>query len=89
MANFGDACTPERLVGLYREMDRALLLAASGPDTVAAVTQLAVAAVPGVEQASISEGCEGRFRTLASTGEVALRGDKISMNWDMGRAWTP
>jgi ANTAR domain/GAF domain len=84
VADFDDACTPERLVALYGEMDRALLVAASGGDTVAAVTQLAVAAVPGVEQASISEGREGRFRTLASTGEVALRGDKLQYELGYG-----
>lgn len=84
MAVFDDVCTPERLVGLYADMDRALLQAVSGGDTVAAVTQLAVASVPGVEQASISEGREGRFCTLASTGDVALRGDKIQYELGYG-----
>jgi ANTAR domain/GAF domain len=84
VADFDGECTPERLVALYGDMDRALLLAVSGGDAVAAVAQLAVAAVPGVEQASISEGRDGRFRTLASTGEVALRGDKIQYELGFG-----
>jgi hypothetical protein len=71
-------------VALYGEMDRALLQASRGGRTVAAVTELAVASVPGVEQASISEGREGRFRTLASTGDAALRADKIQYELGYG-----
>jgi ANTAR domain len=68
---------PQRLLGLYAEMNRTLLEPGQGADTVAAVTRLAVAAVPGVEQASISEGRNGRFRTVASTGDLATAADQI------------
>lgn len=65
------------MLGLYGDMDRALIEAARGQDTVYAITQLAVKVVPGAEQASISEGHEGRFRTLATTGDMATAGDRI------------
>jgi GAF domain-containing protein len=81
---FGDASTAERLLALYSDMDRTLLEATRDGDTVRAVTQLAVAAVPGVEQASISEGREGRFHTLASTGDIASTGDRIQYQLGTG-----
>jgi GAF domain-containing protein len=72
-----DTSAAERLVALYAGMDRALVEAARSQDPVQAVTELAVAVVPGAEQASISEGQAGRFRTLASTGDMASIGDRI------------
>jgi hypothetical protein len=63
-------------------MDRALLDAKA--DAVTAVTQLAVSVVPGVEQASVSEGRNGRFRTVASTGEIAMTGDRIQYELGSG-----
>jgi GAF domain-containing protein len=83
VADFVDV-SPERLVALYADMDRALLEAAHGPDTMSAVTQLAVAAVPGVEQASISEGRSGVFRTVTSTGDIATSGDMIQYQLGTG-----
>jgi GAF domain-containing protein len=74
--------SPERLVALYADMDRALRGNGDGLETIDAVTRLAVVAVPGVEQASISEGRNGKFRTVASTGEVATGGDLIQ--YEMG-----
>jgi hypothetical protein len=68
---------PERLVSFCADIDRALLLAEDGRDTMSALTQLAVAAVPGVEQASISERRSGEFRTVSSTGDIATAGDLI------------
>jgi GAF domain-containing protein len=68
---------PNRLLALYADMNRTLLEPGHGTDIMAAITRLAVAAIPGVEQASISEGRDGRFRTLASTGDIATIGDLI------------
>jgi GAF domain-containing protein len=82
-----DHTTPERLVALYGDMGRSLVRASRCGDAVAAVTavtELAVASIPGVEQASISEGRAGRFRTLASTGDLALTGDKIQYQLGSG-----
>ena len=77
-ASLDHPSTPEQLLVLYANMDRALLDAASnGQEALAAVTQLAVTMVPGVEQASISEGRHGVFRTAASTGDLATVGDQI------------
>jgi tetrahydromethanopterin S-methyltransferase subunit F len=67
---------------LYADMNRTLVEPGPGSDTLAAVTRLAVAAVPGVEQASISEGRNGRFRTIASTGDMATAADQIQ--YEMG-----
>jgi GAF domain-containing protein len=75
---------PQRSLALYAEMNRTLLAPGQGPDTLAAVTRLAVAAIPGVEQASISEGRNGRFRTLASTGDVATVADHIQYELGTG-----
>jgi GAF domain-containing protein len=77
VVSVGDPSSPERMIELYGDMDRALLDAARSQDTVPAIAQLAVAKVPGAEQASISEGHDGRFRTLASTGAMASAGDRI------------
>jgi transcriptional regulator with GAF, ATPase, and Fis domain len=75
---------PQRLLSLYAAMDRALLDANRGPATTTAVTQLAVTVVPGVEQASITEGRNGKFRTVASTGAVATTGDRIQYELGSG-----
>ena len=77
VVSVGDPSSPERMIELYGDMDRALLDAARSQDAVHAIAELAVAAVPGAEQASISEGYERRFRTLASTGDMASAGDRI------------
>jgi GAF domain-containing protein len=74
----------ERVLALYADMNRTLLEPNQGPDTIAAVTRLAVAAVPGVEQASISEGRVGRFRTIASTGDMATAADQIQYELGTG-----
>ncbi len=80
MANTSDnAVTAEQLLALYVHFDQALT--AAGPvtaaDTATAIIGLGVTSIPGVEQASISEGRNGRFRTLASTGAMATGGDLI------------
>jgi ANTAR domain-containing protein/GAF domain-containing protein len=76
--------SPERLVALYADINRALSGNEEGLDTIHAVTRLAVVAVPGVEQASISEGSNGKFRTLASTGAIAMAGDRIQYEMETG-----
>lgn len=79
-----DLPSPQKLAALYADMTRALRTADYGPDTPAMVTALAVTAIPGVEQASISEGRHGRFRTLASTGDIATLGDRIQYELGSG-----
>ena len=56
--------TPRDLLDLYLLFDRALNVRAARTeaDTVAAIVALAVAEVPGVEQASISDRRGHRFR---------------------------
>jgi hypothetical protein len=76
--------SPQGLVALYADMDRSLRDVDYGPDTPAKITQLAVSSVPGVEQSSITEGRHGKFRTLTSTGEIALTGDMIQYDLDTG-----
>lgn len=83
-AHVDDLSSPERLIALYADMNRALLNADNGPDTLTSVVELAVVAVPGVEQASISEGRHGRFRTRASTGDLAVAGDLLQYELGSG-----
>ena len=71
--------TAEQLLELYLRIDQALadIGPATAQDTARALVGLAVAMVDAAEHASISEGRNGRFRTLASTGEMATTGDNI------------
>lgn len=75
----GDATDAQRMLALYTHFDQSLTAAApvTVAETATAITQLSVTSIPGVEQASISEGRNGRFRTLASTGPMATGGDQI------------
>jgi hypothetical protein len=84
VAEIDDLSTPKGLIALYHEMDRALVQSSTTTAAGAAdaVTRLATAEVPGAEFASISQGRDGRFRTLASTGDVASTGDQIQ--YDLG-----
>ena len=76
--------TPERLLGLYAEMNRTLLEPGQRADIMSAAARLAVAAIPGVEHASISEGSNGRFRTVVSTGDTATVADRIQYELGTG-----
>lgn len=78
--------SPRELLDVYIDLDRQL--AAAGADTEAAVAstivQLAVAVVPGTEHASITDRRDGRFRTPAATGGLALAGDRIQYELESG-----
>ena len=72
--------SPRALLEIYVDLDRQLgggFYAGTEAETAEAIVALAVAAVPGTEQASISDRRRGRFRTLISTGAVALASDEI------------
>jgi hypothetical protein len=73
--------TPEQsalgLVTLYAEIGRELARPAGRADALAAVTRVAVEWVPGAEWASITEGRNGRFATVAATDEAARAVDEI------------
>ena len=86
-ANGLDApATAEDLLTLYLSFGKALSEEASHGTSAAAaaITRLSVKTVPGVEQASISEGRAGRFRTLTSTGPMATAGDQIQYHLRSG-----
>ena len=75
----GMSASAEELLGLFLRFNRALDKAHSLTlqDTAAAITRLTVESIAGAEQASISEGRNGRFRTLGSTGPMATGGDDL------------
>lgn len=78
--------TPRELLEIYIGLDRELSVAAASTEieALAAIVALAVSAVPGVEQASITDRREGRFRTRASTGDLANAGDRIQYDVEDG-----
>ena len=79
------------ILALYVDMDRMLKAAKATTivETAAAITAVALAMVPGVEQASITErravGVQTiGFRTIGATGDVATRGDDIQYELNSG-----
>ena len=76
----------EHLLALYIEVDRALAVAAAETvqQTVTVIARLSVLAIPGVEQASITESRHSRFRTLVSTGPMASEADGIQYELGSG-----
>ncbi len=77
--------SPRGLVTLYADIGRRLVAAATTEaDAFAAVTSVAVAVVPGVEWASITQGRDGRFRTLAATDPGAEIADGIQYELGTG-----
>ena len=74
------------ILALYIEMDRRLKAAGAMTiaGTSAAITTVARALVPGVEQASITERRVGGFRTMGATGQIARRGDDIQYELNSG-----
>ena len=78
--------SPADIIALYVDMDRRLQAAKATTiaETAAAITAVALAMVPGVEQASITERRPTGFRTMGATGEVATRGDDIQYELSSG-----
>ena len=71
--------TPDDLLALFLRFREALseVEGESSGDIAAAIARLSVQAVPGVEQASITERRRGSLRTLAATGAMATGADAI------------
>jgi hypothetical protein len=76
--------SPAELVGLFTELGRQLAEPRDRASALAAVAELAVARVPGVEWASITEGRGGRFATVAATDEPARQVDEIQYELGTG-----
>lgn len=78
--------TGEQLLAVFLRLDHAVGEAesANAIETAAAITQLAVQHIPGVEQASISEDRNGTLRTLASTGAMATAADLLQFELRSG-----
>jgi ANTAR domain/GAF domain len=69
--------SPLGLATLYAEIGRELTQPGGRTDALTAVSQVAVARVPGVEWASITEGRNGHFVTVTATHETAREIDNI------------
>ena len=77
--------SPQGLATLYADIGQRLVAAATTEtDALAALTSVAVAVVPGVERASITQGRDGRFRTLAATDPTAALLDGIQYQLGTG-----
>jgi ANTAR domain/GAF domain len=73
------------MLDIYVDLGHRLGAAASSgteAEAASAVAGIAVDAIPGVEQASVSCRVGDRFRTLASTGDSASEADRIQ--YDLG-----
>jgi hypothetical protein len=69
---------------LYADIGRELIKPASRSDALAAVSEIAVTRVPGVDWASITEGVDGRFSTVVATDENARAVDEIQYELGTG-----
>ena len=76
--------SPAGLATLYADIGRQLVVHTNTADAVAAVTQTAVARVPGAEWASITRGHGGAFETVSSTSPEALQADEIQYELGSG-----
>jgi alkylhydroperoxidase family enzyme len=76
--------SPLGLATLYADIGRELSLSGSRTDALGAVARVALAGVPGVEWASITEGVNGRFSTVAFTDERARAADAIQYELGTG-----
>lgn len=69
---------------MYAEIGRELHAPGSRTEALRAVTRVAVARIPGVEWASITEGINGRFVTVVATDERARMVDEIQYELGSG-----
>lgn len=72
------------LATLYADIGRQVKVHGKLADAAAAISETAVQRVPGCEQASITAGREGSFRTIAYTGPAALAVDEIQYELGTG-----
>jgi len=78
--------SPGGLAELYEDIGRQLLLAPSDSpaDAMSAVSRTAVHRVPGADWASVTEGRNGSFVTVAATDQAALAVDQIQYELGTG-----
>jgi ANTAR domain/GAF domain len=76
--------SPLGLATLYADIGRELHAPSTRTDALSAVTRVAVARIPGVEWASITEGINGRFSTVVATDERARTVDEIQYELGAG-----
>lgn len=76
--------SPLGLATLYADIGRDLIAPGTRADALSAVTRVAVARIPGVEWASITEGVNGRFSTVAETDKRARLADEIQYELGTG-----
>ncbi len=69
---------------MYEEIGRELARPGRRADALGAVSRIAVARIPGVEWASITEGTNGRFATVTATDARALAADEIQYELGSG-----
>jgi hypothetical protein len=74
--------SPAGLAFLYGDLGRELSSYGSQRDALAGISRIAVSRVPGADWASITEGRNGTFRTVAATDEAARTVDEIQ--YDLG-----
>lgn len=74
--------SPRGLISLYSELGRALFAYDNRTDTLASISRLVVDRVPRAEWASVTEGRNGRFTTVAATDDRARLVDQIQ--YDVG-----
>jgi GAF domain-containing protein len=76
--------SPVGLVTLYGEIGRELSAQDTPASALLAISRLAVRRVPGTGWASVTQGRHGRFRTVASTGELASQLDGVQYELGSG-----
>lgn len=76
--------SPLGLATLYADIGRELIRPGSRTDALGAVARVASTRIPGVEWASITEGVNGRFSTVAATDERARAADEIQYELGAG-----
>jgi hypothetical protein len=69
--------SPDELVALYTGLGRRLSQSADRSEALATIAHLAVDRVPGTDWASVSEGRNGTFVTVAATDDSARQVDEI------------
>jgi hypothetical protein len=76
--------SPTGLVDLYSALGREISVAADRAGALAEVCRVAVRRVPGTQWASITEGRDGAFVTVAATDDVARAVDEIQYELGTG-----
>jgi GAF domain-containing protein len=72
------------LVALYADLGRRIDALTGPDDAMAAITAVAVEAVPGADHASITRSRGDRFQTLAPTSVIATAADRLQYELNSG-----